>query len=271
MGDVIDFILLVILVLFIVRFVMWRVKTHKTPKDLSKKQIKKPEIDSNSRWLAQLGPSHTQRAQAIETTFETRTATQTSTYVADLGWFDKKEPVEAYVMFEASRNLAGMGNRESTYLKFAELLNSAADGKDAALRKWRTALLWGDGKGTFAPHPRQRGLCSEQGAPIAAAVSRRNMTVDQTANAMQRYAASLLGLPDADPTLRAVAEELNDSIASSRGGSCLKSSRIASSPYAQKKRLHAAHRLPAGRDPADLFRRRLDRHDRTTGLRQDPV
>lgn len=232
MGDVVDFILLVILVLFIVRFVMWRVKTHKAPKDLSKKQIKKPEIDSNSRWLAQLGPSHTQRAQAIETTFQTRTATLTSTYFADLSWFDKK---------------------------------------DATFRKWRTALLRGDGKGTFAPHPRQRGLCSEQGAPIAAAVSRRNMTVDQTTNAMQRCAAGPLGRPDADPALRAVAEELNDSIAPSRGGSWLKSSRIASSPYAQKKRLHAAHRLPARRDPADLFGRRLDRHNRTTGLRQDPV
>jgi len=271
MGDVIDFILLVILVIFIVRFVMWRVKTHKAPKDLSKKQIKKPEIDSNSRWLAQLRPSHTQRAQAIETTFETRTATQTSTYFADLGWFDKKEPVEAYVMFEASRNLAGMGNRESTYLKFAELLNSAANGKDAAFRKWRTALLWGDGKGTFAPHFRQRGLCSEQGAPIAAAAGRRNITVVQTTNAMQRYAAGLLGLPDADPTLRAVAEELNDSIAPSRGG--LMAEILADRLVAlrSKKRLHAAHRLPAGRDPADLFRRRLDRHDRTTGLRQRPV
>jgi hypothetical protein len=113
-------------------------QTHKAPKGLSKKHMKKPEIYSNSRWLAQLGPSHTQRAQAIET----HTATLTSTYFADLSWFDKKEPVEAFVMFEASRNLAGMDNRESTCLKFVELLNGAADGKDATFRKWRTALLW---------------------------------------------------------------------------------------------------------------------------------
>jgi type IV secretion system protein VirD4 len=234
MGDVISFLVFVVVVLLIVKFVRSRIKSHKAPKYLSERKMKRAEIESNARWLAQLGPDHAQRAQAIQSMFEARTATLTSTYFADVHTFRGKEKQERRVLFDVSRNLAGMDNRETTYLKFAELLNSTADGNDANFRKWRTALLWGDGKGTpgrFQYHGLDE---SEQAAPIAAAIRRSNMTVDQTTNAMQQYAAGLRGRPRVDPSLRAVAEELSSAVAPSQGGSWLKSAQIASSPYAQK-------------------------------------
>lgn len=234
MGDVISFIVFIVVVLVVVKFVRSRIKSHKAPKYLSERKMKRAEIDSNARWLAQLGSGHAQRAQAIQSMFEARTATLTSTYFADVHTFRGKEKQERRVLFDVSRNLAGMDNRESTYLKFAELLNSTADGNDANFRKWRTALLWGDGKGTpgrFQYHGLDE---SEKAAPIAAAIRRSNMTVDQTTNAMQQYAVGLRGRPHVDPSLRAVADELSDAVAPSQGGSWLKSAQIASSPYAQK-------------------------------------
>lgn len=70
MGDVVDFFLFVILMPLIARFVQWRVGSSKAPKYLSKKWLKQAVIGSTSQWLAQLGPSHARRAQAIETKFE---------------------------------------------------------------------------------------------------------------------------------------------------------------------------------------------------------
>lgn len=227
-------IFLILLVIALIWFVRW-VKHRNQPKYLSVRRMKHAETQSNARTLAQLGRSHAERSRVIDSAFETRSATLSSTYFADLHTFKKGEgKKKRYVMFTVSRNLAGMDNRERTYLKTAELWNSATDGKTPNFRKWRTALIWGDGKGVEGG-TQYLGLDKgEEANPTAAAVKRHGMTVDQTITAMQQYATSVLQRPDVAPDLRTIAAELNDAMAPSQGGSWLRSTQVATSPFGHR-------------------------------------
>jgi type IV secretion system protein VirD4 len=207
------------------------------------------ETDADAQWLAQLGPSHQQRVPVIEAMFEDRTTTLSSTYcvswkrwkedreMSDADRQRKRRPeVDASVLLTVSRNLAGLDNRERTYLRAAELLNSAANGSLRQARQWRTALIFGDGKASV-PSYKYQGLplsdCNEAGA-VAAAAKNGHLSVDETINYMQEYASQVLSSPNGDPYQRTILGELTEAIAPGGGGSWLKASQIESSPYSKQ-------------------------------------
>ena len=139
--------------------------------------------------------------------------------------------VTAKAMCRVSRNLAGMDNRERTYLRVATLLNSAADGSDQMFRAWQTALVWGDGKGT-SDYFDGKNLPNEYVTNGTEALVRQaQLTVEQTISAMQQYAASA-GERKLPPTYRAILDELQERMTSpTSSSSWLTSQQIDSSPF----------------------------------------
>src|SRR5271156_4197844 len=143
-------------------------------------QAQGAEFEFMQKWLAWLGPNHIERIKTIDALFEQRTKTIWSTCYADfsktrqrlpgmLGLFDSGTVSDRMlgidhltttriVFFTVTRSLASMDFRERTFLRLAELLNSAYNGNDATYRLWRAALLWGDGKGTLTDDVRHYGL-----------------------------------------------------------------------------------------------------------------
>jgi type IV secretion system protein VirD4 len=219
-------------------------------KFLSDKQMRYAEIESMRKWLAWLGPNHLDRIRAIDELFEQRTTTIQSTCYADIssvrqvkariGPLTSSVKVPGYVFFTVSRSLASMDFRERSYLRFAELLNSAYEGNDISYRQWRAALLWGDGKGTLAPGFQYEGLqAGDAASPVAAAVRRLNLSVDQTIGAMQQRVTQLLGY-DIHPDFRALLQEFADQANPVGGGTWLKPSQVPASPFAPRSN-HALH------------------------------
>jgi type IV secretion system protein VirD4 len=181
---------------------------------------------------------------AIDALFEQRTATIWSTCYADLtttrqvkariGPLTTTAKDPAHVFFTVSRSLASMDFRERSYLRFAELLNSAYEGNDVSYRRWRTALLWGDGKGTVAGNVQRAGLDAGDAAqPVVTAIRRMGLSVDQTIGSMQQRVTELLGY-DIHPDFRALLQEFADQMNPAGGGSLLKPSQVQSSPFALK-------------------------------------
>ena len=219
-------------------------------KFLSEKQMQYAEVESMRKWLSWLGPNHIERIKAIDALFEQRTATIWSTCYADISWtrqvkarigpLTSSVKVPGYVFFTVSRSLSSMDFRERSYLKFAELLNSAYEGNDVSYRRWRTALLWGDGKGTVAGQTQYEGL--EQGdaaSPVAAAIRRLNLSVDQTIGSMQQRVTQLLS-HNIHPDFRAMLQEFADQMNPAGDGTWLKPSQVSASPFARKSD-HALH------------------------------
>jgi type IV secretion system protein VirD4 len=184
------------------------------------------------------------RMSAIDALFEQRTATIWSTCYADLtttrqvkariGPLTTTAKDPAHVFFTVSRSLASMDFRERSYLRFAELLNSAYEGNDVSYRRWRTALLWGDGKGTVAGNVQRAGLDAGDAAqPVVTAIRRMGLSVDQTIGSMQQRVTELLGY-DIHPDFRALLQEFADQMNPAGGGTLLKPSQVQSSPFALK-------------------------------------
>jgi type IV secretion system protein VirD4 len=217
------------------------------------------EAEAMRNWLTWLGPSHPQRVRTIDGLFEQRTATIWSTCYADLSRavqvtgadiahrLDKPMArlvaksmktrhvaVPGYVFFTVGRSLSSMDFRERTYLKFAELLNSAYEGNDATYRLWRATLVWGDGKGTVHG-PVQQGLPTggESAAPDGEAIKRLNLSVEQTISAMHQRVAELLSR-DLPPDFRAMLQGFADQLAPAGDGSWLRPAQVPASPYARK-------------------------------------
>jgi type IV secretion system protein VirD4 len=217
------------------------------------------EAEASSEALARLGPTHTERMRAIDAMFEQQTATMSATYCA---WWERRQDpgeagqdaqgkqkparrVQARVLFTVNRNLAGMDNRERTYLRVAESLNSAANGSERAFKAWRTALIWGDGKGvpdSFTWYDLSQGDDSQ---PIAAAIRQEHMSVEQTLSNMQTYASQSLSRSDLNPDYRSIMSELSEAIAPTGASSWLKSSDLGASPYAK----HSEYPLHIGSLP----------------------
>ena len=233
---------------------------------LSEKQMRQAEFESMQKWLAWLGPNHMQRIKAIDALFEQRTATISSTCYADISTVRQETAMDrarntsgvaalvvaatrktwtikvpGYVFFTVSRSLSSMDFRERTYLRLAELLNSTYDGNDATYRLWRAALLWGDGKGTLADRFQYLGLDQgEEAAPVAAAIRRLNLSVDQAAGAMQQRVTQFLSRQDLPPAFRTLLQEFADQLTPAGDGTWLKPSQVPSSPFARKGD-HALH------------------------------
>ena len=106
-----------------------------------------------------------------------------------------------------------MDFRERTYLRLAELLNSAAEGKNATYLQWRAALLWGDGKGTRVGQYQYQGLDQgEEASPVEAAIRRLNLSVDQTIGTMQQRVTELLSLQGLNPDFRGMLQEFAEQL-----------------------------------------------------------
>jgi type IV secretion system protein VirD4 len=206
---------------------------------LSKAQLKKAEDKDMRDWLASLGRTHEARAPAIEAMFEQHTATVNATCFADMEWtsqikarigpLKKNVKNDRFVFFTVSRSLSSMDFRERSYLRVAELLNSAYDG-DRRYHLWRVSLLWGDGKGAVG----RRQWLDVDGDQVPRAIAYLNLSIDQTISAIQSHLQQCLANPSLKPGLREVLEDFVDQSAPTGGGSWLKSSQVEASPFATK-------------------------------------
>lgn len=238
----------------------WRVggDAQVAQKFLSDKQMQQAEAEAMRSWLAWLGPNHLHRIRSIDGLFEQRTATIWATCFADITSVRQisgaqraqgysglaaviayKTPAtvkdKGHVFFTVGRALSSMDFRERTYLRFAELLNSAYEGRDPAYRLWRAALLWGDGKGTTHGQVQSQGLDpGESSAPVAAVIRRLNLSVDQAIAAMHQRVGQLLSQPGLHPDFRALLQEFADQVAPAGDGSFLKPAQVPASPFAPK-------------------------------------
>lgn len=199
--------------------------------------MRREEAEFTYKWLNWLGPSHAHRVSSIDALYEQATATAWATRYADFSTVQqvsrwKSEEDKGYVFFSVTRTLASMDNRERTYLRLAEFLNSLYEGKEPTYRKWRTALIYGDGKGKIEGQVQWRNL--RQGEDYVAAIRRVTPTVDQTTTAMQQHVREFLGRSDLPPDLRQMLSEFGDQVAPAGNSAWLKSSDLANSVFARR-------------------------------------
>ena len=231
MSGVITLIVLILLIIFAVRWV----RKLRAPKFLSEKRMKAAELQSAQKLAISLGPTQIDRLSVIESVFEARTATLSATHYGKIESFHKGQTKasEKYAFFTVSRNLANMVNREVAYLRIAEMFNAWEGGNDQRFRKWRTALLWGDGKGGIAGSTQWDGFDNARQA-IESIIREEHMTVDQTVGAIQQWAGQRMQEAGLHPAIRAHLEDFAAKAAPAGGGSWLKSNQIPSSPYATR-------------------------------------
>jgi type IV secretion system protein VirD4 len=199
---------------------------------LSRAQLQSAEAEFMQKWLAWLGPNHGHRVSRINALFEERSATVWATRLHPFQSRTTTYGDYAYVYYSVTRSLASMDFRERTYLRLAELLNSAYDGNVEQYRSWRVALIWGDGKGTTQGNWQVIGI--REGEEFDDLIRRLIPSVDQTTNAMQQHVRQFLDRPDLPSDFRAMLEEFADELTPSGGGAWLKPSQLASSPFARR-------------------------------------
>ena len=211
-------------------------------------QHRPEEFESMRNWLGWLGPDHVQRVKAIDTLFEQRNQTVWANCFADMSTTGQRPPgfvgsliAEAELTtrrcasFTVSRSLASMDFRERTFLRLAELLNSAYDGNVEIYRLWRTALIWGDGKGTVGDW-HSFGLDeSEKMSPVPATMRIWNLSVDQVANALRQHVGQFLDRNDLPADFRAMLQEFADQVSPAGDGSWLEASTGASVAVCAKR------------------------------------
>ncbi len=197
--------------------------------------------------LEKYGSDHERRAVVINSVFESETATLRA--VGYASWnrtdqlknvsrvaytSDRTTKVKSKIVFLVTRNLVDIDNRERNFLRVAELLNSAANGKDEDFIGWKLALLWGDGKGVIARYATKHLEPGDRADPVNVAVQRLGLSVDRTVNAMLQYAFSASERRDIPQSYRAILSELSAAAAPAGGGSWLKASDIPGSPFADR-------------------------------------
>jgi hypothetical protein len=161
----------------------------------------------NEQWLAALGANPLDRAKAIEGIFEQKSRTVPASLFER--WSDKSldkgiPDTIRYIRFGAERSLAAMDFREREALRFAEHLNSLADGENQAYVRWCAALVWGDGKGRSLGVAWQ-GLKEDN--PINDYMARKGLSVGAVINALAMHANEVKDDPKQPETLRAVCQE----------------------------------------------------------------
>jgi type IV secretion system protein VirD4 len=229
--------IITLIILVALAYLAWRlIKRRGKHKFLSEKKMRAAEVDAARRVAAGLGATRLDRVREVQAVFEARTATLASTYYGDVKSFSKgqrKENVK-YVLFTVTRSLANMDNRELAYLGVAEMLNAWEGGNQPTFRKWRTALIWGDGKGSVTEGKAQWQGYDNYRHAIDSVIREKHMTVDQTVGEIQRWAAQRLQATDLAPEIRAHLKEFSAKTAPAGGGSWLKPNQIASSPYTRR-------------------------------------
>jgi hypothetical protein len=161
----------------------------------------------NEQWLSALGTNPLDRAKAIEVMFEQKSRTVTANLFER--WSDKSldkgvPDTIRYIRFGAERSLASMEFREREALRFAEHLNSLADGENQAYIRWCATLVWGDGKGGSLG-VEWKGLKGDD--PINDYMARKGLNVGAVINAIAIHANEVKNDPRQPETLRAVCQE----------------------------------------------------------------
>lgn len=181
-----------------------------------------PQADAqraNEDWLASLGANPTERANAIEAMFvqgtKTIRATQFDKWSAQTP--DPKAP-QPYIRFTVSRSLATMEPRERELLRGVEHLNNLMNGQLELYRRWRAALLWGEGKGQTVGAVESEGLNRED--PIGEYTARLGLRgLPQVINAVFTHLREVRDDPQARADLRQcfgmMFEKLNGNLAGS--------------------------------------------------------
>ena len=229
--------IITLIVLVALAYLAWRlIRRRGKRKYLSEKKMRAAEVDAARRVAASLGATRPDRVRAVQAAFEARTDTLASTYYGEVKSFTKgqKKANVKYAFFTVTRNLANMDNKELAYLCVAEMLNAWEGGNDPTFRKWRTALIWGDGKGSVTEGKAQWRGYDNYRHGLDSVIREKHMTVDQTVGEIQRWASQRLQATDLAPEIRAHLEEFSAKTAPAGGGSWLKPNQIASSPYARR-------------------------------------
>ena len=113
---------------------------------LSKLLSRDPKADTiqaSQDWLASLGATHPERANAIDALFQERSK---SVLAALFDVWAGASPGD-YVALRVTRGLAAMAPEEYAALYCAEHLNNLMSGNLNLYARWRAALVWGGGKG----------------------------------------------------------------------------------------------------------------------------
>jgi type IV secretion system protein VirD4 len=184
------------------------VKSGREPKLVKDKDLAVSADQANQQWLNALGPNALERSKAIESMFNARSQTVTATL------FDKwytyyrnnlNEQVEQkhFIKFGAARSLATMDYRERETLRWTEHLNSLADGKNTDYRAWRTALVWGDGKGQQYGDAQWEGLDPKD--PIGEYMKQKGLTVDQVITSLSIHVRELKDDRNANDAVKFIA------------------------------------------------------------------
>lgn len=202
----------------------------------SEKQLKRDEIEANQAWLAALGPDHDSRTARIEAIFAERTETLEAVKFLTWDTWSGPERTTHFIGFSVKRNLAVMDNREREYLRIVELLNSAADGQEDLYRFWRTALIWGDGKGESG-RSQYQALGPQQ--PIADAIENRGGSVDRVVSAINNHLTEKRRAGALPAALSQVVADASDRLAPG-GQGWMKPDQIADTIFAPQS-AHALH------------------------------
>lgn len=200
----------------------------------SAKGFRRQEIEANMPRLLKLGSTHGQRAPAIDALFDEGTATLTVTFCASWQWRESTGKTwETVNLVTVSRSLASMNNRERAFVKTVYALNSAADAGERNFVQWLAALLWAEGKGTLDTYRYEHMTAQDQADPMAATVRTLHMTVEQTTNRIQEFAASVLANEAANPDYRQILGDLAEVSAPAGKHAWLRPADVGASPFAQ--------------------------------------
>ena len=185
---------IIVLVFAVAPWLMWKPGVVK----IDPKKFEAEAKAFNERWLTNLGATYMERAKAIEAIFEQKSATVAASEYQR--WSDKVHEagvpdVVHYIYFTATRNLAPMSYQEREALRFAEHLNSLANGEgglippNAVYGRWRTGLLWGDGNGQVDGGINYRAL--DDNNPIGDYMTRMQLNVPQVINGITIHARQM--------------------------------------------------------------------------------
>ena len=192
-------------------------------------------------WLLELGPTVEERAKKLEAIFTERTKTIIALHFEKWVTYSGDTQTKTYLQYGASRSLAAMSDRECSTLRIVELLNSAVGGTENQYRRWRAALVWGDGKGqTFGSY---QYLNLDPNNAIRDYIAQRGLSVDAVINAVSSHVAAAANDTRLPESIRAMCRDAMDAIkgrAGSGGGGgggsdfFLKSSEAPTTVYASK-------------------------------------
>jgi hypothetical protein len=171
------------------------------------KKLKREAEEENEQWLAALGANPLDRAKAIEATFEQKSRTITASLFerwSDQSFQEGTPDVIHFIHFTVARSLAGMDFGQREALRFAEHLNSLANGQDLTYLRWRAALVWGDGAGK-SQGAEWQALNGQD--PIKDYMARKGLSVASVINAIAMHANEVKDDLKQPETLRAVCQE----------------------------------------------------------------